>query len=101
MSCTSPGGLGGLAEAIAYLALIGSVLAFTAYVWLLRHAPISQVSTYAHVNPAVAVLLGAVLLGERITAVTAVGGVIILGAVAVVIRAERAPPASAVIDPAA
>jgi drug/metabolite transporter (DMT)-like permease len=91
----------GSLEAIAYLALIGSVLAFTAYVWLLRHAPISQVSTYAYVNPAVAVLLGAFLLGERITAVTAVGGVIILGAVAVVIRAERAPPVSAVVDPAA
>ncbi|MBV9804710.1 MAG: EamA family transporter [Solirubrobacterales bacterium] len=88
-------------EAIAYLALIGSILAFTAYVWLLRHAPISQVSTYAYVNPAVAVLLGALLLGERITAVTAVAGVIILGAVAVVIRAERAPPASVAVDPAA
>jgi drug/metabolite transporter (DMT)-like permease len=41
------------------------------------------------------------LLGERITAVTAIGGVIILGAVAVVIRAERAPPAAAVVEPAA
>ena len=74
--------------AIAYLALIGSVLAFTAYVWLLQHAPISQVSTYAYVNPIVAVILGAVLLSEKITATTVVGGAIIVLAVAMVIRAE-------------
>jgi drug/metabolite transporter (DMT)-like permease len=77
--------------AIAYLALFGSILAFTAYVWLLQHAPISQVSTYAYVNPAVAVVLGAVLLSERITLVTAIGGLVILAAVAVVIRAESRP----------
>jgi drug/metabolite transporter (DMT)-like permease len=77
--------------AIAYLALFGSILAFTAYVWLLQHAPISQVSTYAYVNPAVAVVLGAVLLSERITVVTVIGGLVILGAVAAVIRAESRP----------
>jgi drug/metabolite transporter (DMT)-like permease len=77
--------------AIGYLALFGSILAFTAYVWLLQHAPISQVSTYAYVNPVVAVLLGALLLSERITATTVIGGVIILAAVAVVIRAEAGP----------
>ncbi len=75
--------------AIVYLALFGSILAFTAYVWLLQHAPISRVSTYAYVNPVVAVVLGAVLLGERITATTIVGGAVIVAAVAVVIRAER------------
>jgi len=73
---------------LAYLALFGSILAFTAYGWLLQHAPISQVSTYAYVNPIVAVALGALVLGERITAVTLVGGAIIVLAVAVVIRAE-------------
>lgn len=78
--------------AIAYLVLIGSVLAFTAYVWLLQNAPISQVSTYAYVNPVVAVILGAVLLGERITPVTVVGGAIILLSVALVIRAEARQP---------
>jgi drug/metabolite transporter (DMT)-like permease len=82
--------------AIAYLSVFGSILAFTAYVWLLQHAPISQVSTYAYVNPAVAVVLGAVLLSERITVVTVIGGLVILAAVAVVIRAESRPaPASA------
>jgi drug/metabolite transporter (DMT)-like permease len=74
--------------AVAYLALIGSVLAFTAYVWLLQHAPISQVSTYAYVNPIVAVILGALLLSEKITVTTVIGGAIIVLAVAMVIRAE-------------
>ena len=74
--------------ALGYLALFGSILAFTAYVWLLQHAPISQISTYAYVNPVVAVALGAVVLGERITAITLLGGAIIVLAVAVVIRAE-------------
>ena len=74
--------------ALAYLALFGSILAFTAYVWLLQHAPISQVSTYAYVNPVVAVALGALVLGERITAITLAGGAIIVLAVAVVIRSE-------------
>ena len=74
--------------AVAYLALFGSILAFTAYVWLLQHAPISQVSTYAYVNPVVAVALGALVLGERITAITLAGGAIIVLAVAVVIRSE-------------
>ncbi len=74
--------------ALAYLALFGSIVAFTAYVWLLQHAPISQVSTYAYVNPIVAVALGALVLGERISAITLLGGAIIVLAVAVVIRAE-------------
>ena len=75
--------------ALAYLVLPGSIIAFTAYVWLLQHAPISRVSTYAYVNPVVAVLLGALLLGERITAITVIGGTIIVLAVAVVLRAEQ------------
>jgi drug/metabolite transporter (DMT)-like permease len=77
--------------AVVYLAAVGSVLAFTAYVWLLQHAPISQVSTYAYVNPVVAVLLAALLLGEGVTATTVIGGAIIVIAVALVVRAE-APP---------
>ena len=74
--------------AVGYLAVFGSILAFTAYVWLLQHAPISQVSTYAYVNPVVAVTLGAVILGEPVSAVTLLGGAIIVTAVAVVIRSE-------------
>lgn len=81
----------GSLEAVAYLALIGSVLAFTAYVWVLQHAPISQVSTYAYVNQIVAVILGALLLGERITVTTVIGGATIVLAVALVIRGEARP----------
>jgi drug/metabolite transporter (DMT)-like permease len=84
--------------AIAYLALIGSLFAFTAYVWLLQHAPISQVSTYAYVNPVVAVVLGALVLGERVTTTTIIGGAIIVLAVALVLRAEARVQASALAD---
>ena len=90
--------------AVAYLAVVGSVLAFTAYVWLLQHAPISRVATYAYVNPVVAVLLGAILLSERITLATVIGGAVIIASVAMVIRAEPQsdpdPVAEAVEAPA-
>jgi drug/metabolite transporter (DMT)-like permease len=74
--------------AIAYLALAGSILAFTAYVWLLQNAPISKISTYAYVNPVVAVVLAAVILGEAVTPFMVLGGAVIVTAVAVVIRSE-------------
>jgi drug/metabolite transporter (DMT)-like permease len=95
----SYGGLGHASAdsllAIGYLTVFGSILAFTAYVWVLQRAPISQISTYAYVNPVVAVALGALILGERITALTLVSGAIIVVAVALVIRSEtpRAPSA--------
>jgi drug/metabolite transporter (DMT)-like permease len=73
----------------AYLVVFGSMVAFTAYVWLLGNAPISLVATYAYVNPVVAVLLGAVLLGEPVTGAVVIGGGVIVAAVAVVISAER------------
>jgi drug/metabolite transporter (DMT)-like permease len=74
--------------AIVYLALFGSILAFTTYVWLLQNAPISQISTYAYINPIVAVGLGTLILGEAVTPIMVLGGAIIVVAVAVVIRAE-------------
>jgi drug/metabolite transporter (DMT)-like permease len=74
--------------ALGYLIVFGSLLAFTAYVWLLGHAPVSLVSTYAYVNPAVAVLLGAALASERLTTATLVGGAVILAGVAIVVTAE-------------
>lgn len=72
-----------------YLVLFGSVLAFTAYVWLLANAPVSLVATYAYVNPVVAVLLGWLILDEPVTAAIVVGGGIVVAAVALVIRSER------------
>ena len=75
--------------ALGYLVVFGSVLAFTAYVWLIANAPISLVATYAYVNPVVAVLLGWLILGERLTVPMLVGGTIVVAAVAVVITSER------------
>ena len=50
----------------AYLITFGSLLAYTAYTWLLRNAPISTVATYAYVNPVIAVVLGALILSEEV-----------------------------------
>ncbi|MDQ5821997.1 MAG: EamA family transporter [Actinomycetota bacterium] len=78
--------------ALAYLITFGSILGLTAYVWLLQNAPISKVSTYAYVNPVVAILLGALLLGESITPAILLGGGIIVVAVAAVIMIEGRSP---------
>ncbi|MEU6713697.1 EamA family transporter [Nonomuraea sp. NPDC046802] len=75
--------------ALAYLVLVGSLVGFTAYTWLLGNAPISLVSTYAYVNPAVAVLLGVLVLNENITTQMILGGVVILVGVALVVSTER------------
>jgi drug/metabolite transporter (DMT)-like permease len=71
----------------AYLVGAGSLLAFSAYMWLLRAAPTSLVGTYAYVNPVVAVLLGTLLLGEPLSWRTLVGGGIIVASVALIVRA--------------
>lgn len=67
--------------AFVYLIFFGSIVAFTAYTWLLAHAPVSTVATYAYVNPIVAVALGAIFLSEPITVRTLIAGTVILGAV--------------------
>ena len=74
--------------ALTYLLVAGSLVGFTAYVWLLRVAPVSLVSTYAFVNPIVAVALGWLLLGETITLQMAVAGAAIVVAVALILRAS-------------
>jgi drug/metabolite transporter (DMT)-like permease len=76
------------AIAFAYLVLAGSLAAFTAYAWLLQHAPISQVATYAYVNPVVAIALGALVLDEEFTALVAVGAAVIVASVAGTVRGE-------------
>lgn len=76
--------------AVAYLIVVGSLVGFTAYVWLLRAAPVSLVATYAYVNPIVAVFLGWLLLDEEITLQMAVAGAAILIAVALILRASGA-----------
>ncbi|HLM49150.1 MAG TPA: EamA family transporter, partial [Solirubrobacteraceae bacterium] len=93
--------------ALAYLVVAGSLVAFTAYAWLLRNAPISKVSTYAYVNPVIAVALGAIVLGEEITLPTVIGAAVIVASVAGIMRRETAdeprdaPVAGARDDPAA
>jgi drug/metabolite transporter (DMT)-like permease len=74
-----------------YLVVFGSVVAFTAYVWVLGKAPISLVATYAYVNPVVAVFLGWLVLAEPVTLAIGVGGTVVLASVALVIAAERQP----------
>ncbi len=74
--------------ALAYLVVFGSLIAFTAYVWVLQHAPVSRVATYAYVNPVIAILLGWLFVDEAITATIVLGAVVILAAVAVVVREE-------------
>ena len=72
-----------------YLVVLGSVLAYTAYTWLLQHAPVSRVATYAYVNPVVAIVLGVALLDERIHPTMLLGAAMIVIAVGVVIRTEQ------------
>jgi len=74
--------------AMAYLTVIGSLLAFTAYGWLLRVAPLPLIATYAYVNPVVAVILGALVLREPIELRTLVAGAVIIGSVAVIVTAR-------------
>jgi drug/metabolite transporter (DMT)-like permease len=78
--------------ALAYLIGPGSIVAFTAYGYALSHLPVSTVSTYAYVNPVVAVLAGVVFLGERLTWHEGVGAAFVL--VSVVITLHRSESAS-------
>ncbi|MEA2509662.1 MAG: hypothetical protein QOG21_1744 [Actinomycetota bacterium] len=78
-------------EAFLYLVVAGSLLAFTAYSWLLRNAPISKVATYAYVNPVVAILLGWWILNERITPSVLIGAAVIVGSVAFIVRKDSVP----------
>jgi len=72
--------------AIAYLVVVGTLVGFVAYVWLLRNAPTSLVSTYAYVNPVIAVALGSLFLGEEITGQMLAAGAVILASVALIVR---------------
>jgi drug/metabolite transporter (DMT)-like permease len=75
---------------LVYLILFGSIVGYTAYAWLLANAPIAQVSTYAYVNPVVAIALGVIVLDESITVQIVAGAMLILVAVAIVVRRESA-----------
>lgn len=99
--------------AFAYLVTIGSLVGFTTYGWLLRHAPLPLIATYAYVNPIVAVILGAIVLGEPIEPRIVVAGAVIVAGVALIVTArgrmarprpaaepdQGASPTSAVVTP--
>jgi drug/metabolite transporter (DMT)-like permease len=75
--------------AVAYLVVVGSIVAFSCFQWLLHNAPTSIVSTYAYVNPVVAVLLGAAFLGEPLTVRTLVAGAAIVASVVLIVGGGR------------
>jgi drug/metabolite transporter (DMT)-like permease len=74
--------------ALAYLVVVGSIVAFSCYSWLLANAPISRVSTYAYVNPVIAVALGALFLSESVAAATVAGMALVIASVVVIVRRE-------------
>ncbi len=77
--------------ALGYLIVVGSIIAFSAYGIAVRALPTATVATYAYVNPVIAVLLGTLILNERLTPAMFAGGALIVGAVVLVVR--RSPPA--------
>ena len=83
------------AVSLGYLILFGSLIGFTAYVWLLKATTAARVSTYAYVNPIVAVVLGALFAGEVITARVAIAALVIVGSVALIITSRSKPARSA------
>jgi drug/metabolite transporter (DMT)-like permease len=86
---------------LAYLAVAGSLIGFTAYAWLLGKAPISKVVTHQYVNPVVAVILGAVFLDEELGPATIAGAILVVSSVFVVVRRETPTPvAEAAGEPA-
>jgi drug/metabolite transporter (DMT)-like permease len=75
--------------AFVYLVLIGALVGYTAYFYLLRHVEPAKVATYAYVNPIVAILLGTLFAGEHLTLRTLLGAGLIIGSVAIVITAQQ------------
>jgi drug/metabolite transporter (DMT)-like permease len=79
-----------------YLVTFGSIVGYTAYVWLLANAPLGLVSTYAYVNPVVAIALGVLFRGEQLTWRLLLGAAIVVVAVATVVRQE--PPSATQLE---
>src|SRR5947208_5103874 len=88
-----------------YLVLIGAVVGYTAYIWLLRHCDPAKVATYAYVNPIVAVLVGMFFADETVIVLTFMAAALIIGSVALIITAQQLrarvePGLNAAIEPA-
>ena len=85
-----PGNVSALSlGAFAYLVLIGAIVGYTSYFWLLRHCDPAKVATYAYVNPIVAVLLGAFFAHETVTLRTLLAATLIIGSVALIITVQQ------------
>ena len=87
--------------AFVYLVILGSIIGFSAYVWLLRNVRPALAGSYAYVNPAIAVLLGALMARERFSGVELAGMGVILGGVVVISLAKTTRPAPVTDDSAA
>lgn len=81
-----------LVISMAYLVFAASVLAFTAYVWLLAHEPTSHVASYAYVNPVIALVAGTALAGERLAGLQIVGALLVLAGVFATLTGKQAVP---------
>ena len=75
--------------ALSYLVLVGALVGFSSYVWLLRNVPVALASTYAYINPVIAILLGWALAAEPLSPRTLVAGAVIIGAVFLVTTGSR------------
>lgn len=94
LSGFSPGAVSASAWwALVYLSLIGGMVAYTAYVWLLRNAPLSLATTYAYINPIVAVFLGWLLAHERLTPRDLLAAAVVVTSVALILSTHRPAPA--------
>ncbi|HTZ89337.1 MAG TPA: EamA family transporter [Alloacidobacterium sp.] len=79
---------------MAYLVFCASILAFTAYVWLIAHEPMTRVASYAYVNPVIALFAGAVLAGERLSAFQMIGVLLVLAGVFATLTGKQVVPAA-------
>jgi len=86
--------------ALSYLIVFGSIAAYSAYVWLLQVRPATQVSTYAYVNPVIAVMLGMFFAGEHVSILQISGLIIILGSVLLInLSKYRSTKSEIIIEP--
>ena len=99
---TSPPSPSRRVAAFVYLILVGALVGYVAYIWLLHNVSATAASTYAFVNPVVAVALGAIVLGEAVTPMTLVAAALIVGAVALLLVGQsraKAEPAATFEEP--
>jgi drug/metabolite transporter (DMT)-like permease len=78
---------------MGYLIIAASIVTYTAYVWLIAHEPATRVASYAYVNPVIALFAGAILAGERLSALQVVGVLLVLAGVFATLTGKQTVPA--------